>query len=212
MITILSQLPGARSKQLQREQANIATRACAGDTELERALPVRREVLSEITRQGLLAGVAAHTAGGVQSEPGLLQPYAGGNTVARTTMEQAQEQEPPTKRQCTELAAIANEREHLEAKRARRSFDAFCSGRVSAACVVVLLASSWPRTGSAAVAGVCPVRYAASAAAPTPAPPFLSSSVASASTLTSHASAVCVTFAPVAERSNTVVRRGCDQV
>eukprot|EP00808_Paulinella_micropora_P024066 g55966.t1 len=198
MITILSQLPGARSKQLQREQANIATRACAGDTELERALPVRREVLSEITRQGLLAGVVAHTAGGVQSEPGLLQPYAGGNTVARTTTEQAQEQEPPTKRQCTELAAIANEREHLEAKRALAIFRR--------------LASSWPRTGSAAVAGVCPVRYVASAAAPTPAPTVLSSSVASDSTLTSHASALCVTFATVAERSNTAVRRGCDQV
>eukprot|EP00808_Paulinella_micropora_P028007 g680.t1 len=50
-------VPGERAKQLRSEQANIAARAVVGDEQLEAAMPLRREQLSEKTRRDVLGSI-----------------------------------------------------------------------------------------------------------------------------------------------------------
>jgi len=57
IIHILSLLPGKRAKKIRKQQANISTRAIAGDRDLEAALPVQRERLTPTARAGLMAGL-----------------------------------------------------------------------------------------------------------------------------------------------------------
>eukprot|EP00808_Paulinella_micropora_P009161 g5383.t1 len=108
----------AAGRRVRHEQANLATRACAGDHELEQALPLRRQELSEATRRELLAGVstaqpALPSAAQVITSSLAAVPAAGAVQVPPPPPQEVAE--PAVKRQCLEL--LESERELLAAKR-----------------------------------------------------------------------------------------------
>ena len=57
LLPVLALVPGERAKQLRSEQANLAARAVVGDEQLEAAMPIRREQLSEKTRHDVLGSI-----------------------------------------------------------------------------------------------------------------------------------------------------------
>ena len=57
LLLILSQLPGPEAKALRAQQSEIATRAVAGDVDLERALPQRRAELSSEMQDVVMEGL-----------------------------------------------------------------------------------------------------------------------------------------------------------